>query len=166
MFFINTVIGHLWHGIPGAYYQRMFGEPLTPYRYGLIEQTADHYHWNTERPGRFADRPGADALGGGHAHSGLMIYQGTTGPKSFNGIFRFELSRAPHQSRSARTRGSGYVGKHGQDVVKFGDPWFRGIDLDYGPDGGVFVLDWSDTGECHATPGASRNGADIQVDLW
>ena len=29
------------------------------------------------------------------------------------------------------------------------DPWFRGIALHYGPDGGVYVADWTDTGECH-----------------
>ena len=29
------------------------------------------------------------------------------------------------------------------------DPWFRGLELKYGPDGGVYISDWSDTGECH-----------------
>ena len=43
------------------------------------------------------------------------------------------------------------------------DPWFRGIDLSYGPDGGVFVLDWSDTGECHEHDGVHRVlGPDLQ----
>jgi putative heme-binding domain-containing protein len=53
-------------------------------------------------------------------------------------------------------RGSGYVARHGADLVKFGDPWFQGIDLAYGPDGGVTVLDWSDTGECHGANGVHR----------
>src|SRR5919107_5642265 len=47
-FFINTVIGHLWHVIPGAHYQRMYGQdPGAPNLYGLIPQTADHFHWDT-----------------------------------------------------------------------------------------------------------------------
>ena len=29
------------------------------------------------------------------------------------------------------------------------DEWFRGIAINYGPDGGVYVSDWCDTGECH-----------------
>jgi putative heme-binding domain-containing protein len=29
------------------------------------------------------------------------------------------------------------------------DPWFMGVTLRTGPDGSVFVSDWSDTGECH-----------------
>ncbi len=43
----------------------------------------------------------------------------------------------------------------------FGDPWFRGIDLATGPDGSVFVLDWSDTGECHNSTGVSRTSGRI-----
>jgi putative heme-binding domain-containing protein len=31
------------------------------------------------------------------------------------------------------------------------DPWFMGVALHLGPDGSVFVSDWSDTGECHST---------------
>ena len=41
------------------------------------------------------------------------------------------------------------------------DPWFRGIDLSYGPDGSVFILDWSDTGECHEHDGVHRTSGRI-----
>src|SRR5258708_13820424 len=47
MFFINTVIGHLWHVVPGAHYRRMYGTDFNPFLYQLIEQTADHFHWDT-----------------------------------------------------------------------------------------------------------------------
>jgi putative heme-binding domain-containing protein len=57
--------------------------------------------------------------------------------------------------------GSGYVGRHEPDFAIFGDPWFRGIDLATGPDGGVFVLDWSDTGECHENTGVHRTSGRI-----
>src|SRR4029079_10535911 len=45
--------------------------------------------------------------------------------------------------------GSGYVAKHGQDFFVVDDPWFRGVYVTQGPDGAAYVLDWSDTGECH-----------------
>ncbi|HLU46898.1 MAG TPA: PVC-type heme-binding CxxCH protein, partial [Planctomycetota bacterium] len=35
LFFINTVIGHLWHVLPGAHYERMYGEDLRPHLYSL-----------------------------------------------------------------------------------------------------------------------------------
>src|SRR5262249_19618891 len=57
--------------------------------------------------------------------------------------------------------GSGYVGHHGPDFFIAGDAWFRGMDLSYGPDGGVFVLDWSDTGECHESTGVHRTSGRI-----
>ena len=57
--------------------------------------------------------------------------------------------------------GSGYVGRHEPDILFAADPWFRGIDLGYGPDGGVFVLDWSDTGECHDHDGVHRDSGRI-----
>src|SRR5207237_3650194 len=55
----------------------------------------------------------------------------------------------------------GYGGKHEADFFQSADPWFRGIDLGYGPDGGVFVLDWSDTGECHDSTGVHRTSGRI-----
>ncbi|PYM10103.1 MAG: hypothetical protein DME18_16920, partial [Verrucomicrobia bacterium] len=58
-------------------------------------------------------------------------------------------------------RGSGYIGKHAPDFFIAGDPWFRGMELSYGPDGGVFVLDWSDTGECHEYSGVHRTSGRI-----
>ena len=46
LFFINTVIGHLWHAVPGARYQRMYGNHFDKHLYELIQQTADHYHFD------------------------------------------------------------------------------------------------------------------------
>jgi putative membrane-bound dehydrogenase-like protein len=152
LFFINTVIGHLWHGIPGAYYRRMYGDHLRPHLYGLIDQHADHYHWDTGKSWTDSrDAAGkSDALGGGHAHSGLMIYLGDNWPEDWRrGLFTLNFhGRRINHDRLERA-GSGWVGRHAPDFAWFRDPWFRGIDLAYGPDGGVFVLDWSDTGECH-----------------
>jgi len=45
MFMSNNVIGHLWHVIPGAHYERMFGQDFNPHLYELMGQAADHYHW-------------------------------------------------------------------------------------------------------------------------
>jgi putative membrane-bound dehydrogenase-like protein len=157
LFFVNTVIGHLFHGIPGAFYKRMFGEHLEPYRYGLMDQAADHYHWDTGKSWTQSRDGSADALGGGHAHSGLMIYMGDNWPEDYYGhIFMLNFHGRRINQDIPERRGSGYVAKHGADLVKFGDPWFQGIDLDYGPDGGVTVLDWSDTGECHGNDGVHR----------
>src|SRR5882762_6387563 len=152
LFFINTVIGHLWHGIPGAYYKRMYGEHLAPYRYGVMEQTADHFHWDSGKSWQDSREAGAgaDVRGGGHAHSGLMIYLGAHWPAEYQGqVFALNFHGRRVNEDLLQGHGSGYVARHGPDFMKFQDPWFRGVDLDYGADGQVSVLDWSDTGECH-----------------
>src|SRR5205085_5824859 len=61
-------------------------------------------------------------------------------------------------------RGSGYVAKHGRDFLFAHDPWFRGLGVQYGPDGGVYVSDWTDTGECHNYEVAdTTNGRIVKV---
>lgn len=160
LFFINTVIGHLWHCVPGAYYKRMYGEHANPHLYELIDQTADHFHWDTKES--WDDiRAGVTATtlkaGGGHAHSGLLIYLGDNWPDEYRGsVFAVNYhGRRINHDRLER-RGAGYVGKHKSDFATFDDPWFRGVDLLLDPDGGVYVSDWSDIGECHDDDGVHR----------
>src|SRR5205823_3082114 len=125
LFFINTVIGHLWHGIPGAYYKRMYGEHLAPYRYGLIDQAANHFHWDIGKTWHDPSNAGsgADTLGGGHAHSGLMIYQGDNWPPVWrNRLFTLNFHGRRINQERLEPDGSGVVGRHEPDFVKFADP--------------------------------------------
>ena len=69
-FFTNNVIGHLWHVIPGAHYMRMFGVDFNPHLYDLIDQHADHYHWDTTGTWGESRDGVANSLGGGHSHCG------------------------------------------------------------------------------------------------
>ncbi len=165
MFFINTVIGHLWHVVPGAHYRRMYGTDLNPYVYQLIEQSADHFHWDTGEAWndiRKGVSETTDKAGGGHAHSGMMIYLGGNWPDEYrNTMFTVNLHGHRLNNDRLERSGAGYVGKHAADHARFGDPWFRGIDLIYGPDGGVYVADWTDVGECHENDGVHRTSGRI-----
>jgi putative membrane-bound dehydrogenase-like protein len=164
MFFTNTVNGHLWHMIPGAHYTRPHTIDPNPNVYELIDQHADHYHFDTGK-GWQASREGAngaDALGGGHAHCGAMIYLADNWPKEYRGkLMTLNFHGRRINVERLERHGSGYVGKHEPDICFSADPFFRGIDLTYGPDGGVFVLDWSDTGECHESTGVHRTSGRI-----
>jgi putative membrane-bound dehydrogenase-like protein len=163
-FFINTVIGHLWQVIPGAHYKRMYGEDFDPHVYELIDQHADHYHWDTGKTWNTShgNEGKAGELGGGHAHEGLMIYLGDNWPEVYrNGVFMVNLHGLRINHDLLIRSGSGYVGRHTNDFLYFNDPWFRGIELLYGPDGGVFVADWCDIGECHEQDGVHRTSGRI-----
>jgi putative membrane-bound dehydrogenase-like protein len=150
-FITNCVIKHLWHVIPGAHFQRMYGEDFNPHLYGLMESCADHIHWGggdwtTSRGGQGAH----DAPGGGHAHVGAMVYLGDNFPDEYrNSLFTCNLHGSRVNRDLLKLKGSGYVATHGKDFLLANDPWFRGLAIQYGPDGGVYVSDWTDTGECH-----------------
>src|ERR1041384_2448125 len=85
LFFINTVNGQLWHDFAGAHFVRPHTIDPNPRVYDLIDQHADHWHFDTAQ-GWAKGRDGkADAYGGGHAHIGMMIYQGDNWPADYRG---------------------------------------------------------------------------------
>jgi len=166
MFFINTVIGHLWHVLPGAYYQRMYGEHFDADVYQLLPQTADHYHWDTKEAWhdikKLGVTPTTDQAGGGHAHCGMMIYLGDNWPERYrNQVFACNLHGLRINCDRLERSGATYVGKHEPDFLRSTDRWFRGIELVSGADGGVYIADWSDIGECHENDGIHRTSGRI-----
>ncbi|TWU04498.1 PVC-type heme-binding CxxCH protein [Stieleria varia] len=162
MFFVNTVNGHLWHMIPGSHLTRPF--LLDPNRrtYELIDFHADHWHFDTTGSWTDSRDGAANQFGGGHAHSGCMVYQGDAWPEKYRGqLFTLNFhGRRANQERLQR-EGSGYVARHDEDFMIATDTWFRGMDLSSGPDGNVFVIDWSDAGECHEHTGVHRTSGRV-----
>ena len=165
MFFINTVIGHLWHAVPGAHYRRMFGVDFDPTYYEFMEQTADHFHWDTKETWSDIRKGMTDTTsqaGGGHAHSGLLIYQGQNWPAEYQGGMLTINLHGQRLNHDALERvGSGYVGRHRPDLAFSQDKWFRAVDLMTGRGGEVFIADWSDVGECHENDGVHRTSGRI-----
>ena len=159
LLFINTVIGHGWQGIHGGHFKRMHGEDPYPFVYELIDQQADHYHWDSGKKWNDANggRGGADSFGGGHAHVGMMIYQGDNWPAEYRDkLFTLNLHGRRTNIDRIEKVGSALVMKHVGDMLKSDDEWFRGIEISQGPDGAVTILDWSDIGECHDQDGIHR----------
>jgi putative membrane-bound dehydrogenase-like protein len=162
LFFVNTVNGHLWHGITGAHFTRPHTLDPNGHVYGLIDQHADHYHFDTGKGWQASRNGAANDLGGGHAHCGTVIYQADNWPEAYRGkLFTINYHGRRFNTERLERIGSGYVGKREPDVMLFGDPWFRGIDLATGPDGSVFAIDYSDTGECHQSTGVNRTSGRI-----
>lgn len=94
---------------------------------------------------------GSDAIYGGHSHVGTMIYLGDNWPAEYRGhLFTHNLHG--HQiNRQANTKlGSGFDTVHaGQDLLFCTDPKYVAVDLQYGPDGAVYIIDWYDQQHCH-----------------
>jgi len=163
-FFINTVNGHLWQIIPGAHYRRPHTLSAGRLVYEPIEMHADHWHFDTSKD--WTDSRSAsgehDRRGGGHAHVGMTIYGGRQWPEEYQGkLFTLNQHGRRMNVEQLDRQGSGYVGRHTPDMLHAADPWMVGIEVTYGPDGSVYLIDWSDTGECHDHTGVDRNSGRI-----
>lgn len=161
-FITNCVIAHAWHVVPGARFQRMFGQDFNKHSYALMPTCADHLHWagGAWQEARGGERH--DSYGGGHAHVGAMVYLGDNWPDDYRSrLYTCNLHGNRVNRDALQRHGSGYVARHEADVLLANDPWFRGMTVKYGPDGGVFVSDWTDTGECHNYETVDRSNGRI-----
>jgi putative membrane-bound dehydrogenase-like protein len=143
------VIPHLFHIIQGARYQRQAGQHFNPHIYEDIQQVGDHVHWAGNK-GPHAANDRSDAAGGGHAHAGLMIYEGGSFPEKYRGkIFMNNIHGQRLNMDIPERQGSGFVGRHGPDFVNFNDKWSQVLNMIYDQDGSVFIIDWYDKNQCH-----------------
>ena len=164
------VIPHLWHMIQGGRYQRQGGQhysitagekqandPFTqpnakfvqPFIYDDIKTIADHVHYAGDK-GPHAGNGRSDAMGGGHAHAGLMVYLGESWPEEYRGMaFMNNIHGARLNMDILERTGSGFVGHHGADFALFNDTWSQILNLTYDQDGSVYLIDWYDKNQCH-----------------
>lgn len=162
LFFINTVIGHLWHMMPGAHFKESFGESMNPHVYSRLDMIADHYHYDTSGSWTASRDGAANSLGGGHAHVGMMIYQGDHWPQKYRDkLYTINMHGKRVNCESLKRKGAGFTASHNPDLFLTKDPFFRGTEIQVGPDGNVYLVDWSDTGECHEHTGVHRTSGRI-----
>lgn len=157
-FITACVIPHAFHVIQGGRYQRQAGRHFDPYTFDDLKTIADHSHY----AGGIADHAwwggrntavhddATSKAGGGHAHCGAMVYLGDNWPKSYrNSLMMANIHGNRINREYLRPDGSGFIASHGEDVLFANDAWFRGINLRYGPDGAVYLIDWYDPNACH-----------------
>ncbi|HQU43245.1 MAG TPA: hypothetical protein PK867_10560 [Pirellulales bacterium] len=176
-FLTACVIPHLYHMIQGGRYQRQAGTHFNPYTYSDIQTIALHRHWIGDSPHSGNNR--SHAAGGGHAHAGAMIYLGGSWPAEYrNQLFMNNIHGARLNEDRLSPRGSGYVGDRAPDFLLANDLWSQILNLQYGPDGQMFMIDWYDANQCHHGNAAGhdrtngrifkvsyRNARPVKVDL-
>jgi putative membrane-bound dehydrogenase-like protein len=148
-FFVEAcVIPHLWHIVQGGRYQRQAGSHFNPHTYDDIKTIAKHRHYVGATPHGGNNK--SDSAGGGHAHSGLVCYQGGTWPKEYHGKL---LMGNIHGHRinvdQVTPKGSGYEGDRNPDFLLSNDRYCIIVAMRTGPDGNLFFTDWSDKQVCH-----------------
>jgi putative membrane-bound dehydrogenase-like protein len=98
-----------------------------------------------------AGKPGTTAVYGGHSHVGTMIYNGDNWPAIYRDhLFTHNLHGHQLNHQHMVRTGSGYETLHaGYDLLHSSAPDYIPVDLQTGPDGAVYVIDWTDTQHCH-----------------
>src|SRR5437667_8938256 len=106
-FLTACVIPHLFHMVPGGLYIRQAGQNFNPYAYGQIREICDHVHYFGGSSHEGNIDPRRFAVGGGHAHSGCLIYQGGAYPEKWNGrVFMMNLHGARINTDILKRKGS------------------------------------------------------------
>jgi putative membrane-bound dehydrogenase-like protein len=136
-FLACCVIPHLFHMIPGGTYKRQAGSSLNPYAYGLLNEICDHIHHKES----------------GWAHAGALVLQGDDVPEEYRDSILMGSIHGCSVKRDVLARnGSTFVGHHGPDFLVSGDRNFRPINMRWGPDGSIYLIDWHDQNVCHQAP--------------
>ena len=121
---------------------------FNPYTYDDIKTIADHRHYVGGNPHGGNGR--SDSAGGGHAHSGLMIYQGGLWPDEYRGsLFMNNIHGHRINVDVLTPKGCGFVGDRNPDFLLANDRWSIPVAIKYGPDGNVYLIDWYDKQTCH-----------------
>jgi putative membrane-bound dehydrogenase-like protein len=143
------VIPHFYHMIQGGRFERQAGQHFNPNVYDDIKTIADHLHYAGSK-GPHAGNGRSDAAGGGHAHAGMLVYQGNSWPAEYQGkAFMNNIHGARLNMDILERKGSGYVAHHGKDFVNFNDTWSQILNMLSDQDGSVFMIDWYDKNQCH-----------------
>jgi putative membrane-bound dehydrogenase-like protein len=140
--------GQFWNQVNGNYAPFIIANPPKEFpefrNYLLSSARYDHGAGG-------AGVRGSDAIYGGHSHVGTMIYLGDNWPDEYRGrLFTHNLGGHQINQQINRPLGSGFDTVHeGRDMLFCTDPKYVAVDLQYGPDGAVYFIDWYDQQHCH-----------------
>ncbi len=149
-FVTACVIPHLFHLAQGGRYLRQAGSHFDPYVFEDIGTIADHRHYLGDDP--HGGNLRSNAAGGGHAHCGALLYQANAFPAAWHGrILMNNIHGNRVNADELVSTGSGFAGRHAEDLLLANDKWFRGISLELSPEGSVYLIDWYDQQACHWT---------------
>jgi putative membrane-bound dehydrogenase-like protein len=128
------VIPHLFHIVPGGVYKRQSGQSLNPYAYGYLNEICDHtFHKES-----------------GWAHAGLLSLDTPLMPPEYRDSVIFGSIHGCSIKRNVLKRnGSTFTASRADDFLVSGDKNFRPINLRWGPNGDIYVIDWHDQNPCH-----------------
>jgi putative membrane-bound dehydrogenase-like protein len=134
MFICACVIPHAYHMVGGGYYRRQAGQGSRPFAFGELKEICDHiFHKES-----------------GWAHAGALVLQGSHVPEAYqNSLLMGSIHGCSVKRNVLSERGSTFLAKKAPDFLVSGDKNFRPINMRWGPDGAIYLIDWHDQNNCH-----------------
>ena len=128
------VIPHLYHIVPGGIYKRQAGASYNPHAYGEIKEICDHtFHKES-----------------GWAHAGLIALDAPHMPEKYrNSVIFGSIHGCSVKQNILKPNGSSFTATRGDDFLVSGDKNFRPINMKWGPNGDIYLIDWHDQNPCH-----------------
>ncbi|MCA9057401.1 MAG: DUF1080 domain-containing protein [Planctomycetaceae bacterium] len=140
--------GHYWNQVNAGYapFVSASDMPGLPHLKNYLLASARYGHGEGG-----AGKPGSRQVYGGHSHVGTMLYLGDNWPPEYrNHLFTHNLHGHQLNQQVNERDAGGYNTVHaGSDVLFCADQQYIGVDLQYGPDGAVYISDWYDPRHCH-----------------
>src|SRR5579864_1534728 len=153
--FASTNVGGfvMLHSMQGAYYWKSFGKHgalHNPYSFGYFDHVSH------------------EGVRGGHVAVGGLFYEADAFPESLRGKYLAAdlLDHSAHW-HEVSPRGSTFQARQGGDLLRANDSWFAPSDITLGPDGSVYIADWTDKRTAHPDPDADwdrSNGRIFVID--
>ena len=123
------VIPHLFHIVQGGNYDKQGKRYINPHIYDKIQTCRDHRHKS--------------------AHGGARFYLADAFPKKYHEqLFMCNIHEHAVLTDYMVPKGSGYIGKHGEDFLPTNYKAWVGFSVEVGPEGAVYILDWHDQDIC------------------
>jgi putative membrane-bound dehydrogenase-like protein len=130
-FFTACVIPHLYHAVQGGRYQRQAGQHFNQATYADLKTITTFKY---ERA----------------AYCGSTVYLGGLFPAEYRDTLIFnDIHMSKIRNEKLVPKGSSFTNEKRPDFAVCSDTWFRTLSTQYGPDGGLFVIDWFDRVHCH-----------------
>ena len=128
------VIPHLYHVVPGGIYKRQAGASFNPYAYSYLNEISDHtFHKES-----------------GWAHAGLISLDVPHMPEKYrNSVIFGSIHGCSIKQNILKPNGSTYTASRGDDFLVSGDKNVRPINMKWGPNGDIYLIDWHDQNPCH-----------------
>jgi len=115
-------------------YKRQAGASFNPHAFGQINEISDHtFHKKS-----------------GWAHAGLISLDVPHMPEKYrNSVVFGSIHGCSIKQNILKAKGSSFVASEGEDFLVSGDKNFRPINMRWGPNGDIYVIDWHDQNPCH-----------------